>query len=133
MTICTESRTCLFGEVVSRTMQCNDAGQIADECWRAIPDHFPHVELDAIVIMPNHVHGIIVIGDAALVAMDNVEAPVDERAPGEVGAPVDVGAKNLSAPLSAPRVVILRGGAQRLRITNQDDNACKSGGNLRYT
>ena len=41
----------------------NDLGKIADECWRAIPEHFPFVELGAYVIMPNHVHGIIVITD----------------------------------------------------------------------
>ena len=44
-------------------MQLNDMGLIADECWRAIPEHFPNVELGAYVIMPNHVHGIIVITD----------------------------------------------------------------------
>lgn len=41
----------------------NDFGNIADECWRAIPEHFPFVELGAHVIMPNHVHGIIQITD----------------------------------------------------------------------
>jgi REP element-mobilizing transposase RayT len=44
-------------------MQRNEWGQIAWDCWQAIPDHFPHVELDAYVVMPNHVHGIIVITD----------------------------------------------------------------------
>jgi REP element-mobilizing transposase RayT len=38
-------------------------GQIAEEHWRLIPEHFPHVELGAYVVMPNHVHGIIVIHD----------------------------------------------------------------------
>jgi len=42
-------------------MILNDLGKIADECWRAIPEHFPFVETGACVIMPNHVHGIIVI------------------------------------------------------------------------
>ena len=42
-------------------MILSDLGKIADECWRAIPDHFPLVELGAYVVMPNHVHGIIVI------------------------------------------------------------------------
>lgn len=36
-------------------------GRIAEEHWRAIPDHFPQVELGAFVIMPNHIHGIIII------------------------------------------------------------------------
>ena len=44
-------------------MRLNEAGQIAEACWLAIPEHFPHVELDAFVVMPNHVHGIIVIAD----------------------------------------------------------------------
>jgi REP element-mobilizing transposase RayT len=39
----------------------NDFGKIADECWRAIPEHFLNVELGAHMIMPNHVHGVIVI------------------------------------------------------------------------
>ena len=42
-------------------MQLNDAGSVAEACWLAIPEHFLFVELDAFVIMPNHIHGIIVI------------------------------------------------------------------------
>lgn len=36
-------------------------GAVADECWRAIPGHYPNVRLDAFVIMPNHVHGVLVV------------------------------------------------------------------------
>jgi len=61
VTIVTYHRDCLFGEIVNDEMILNDFGKIADECWRAIPDHFLFVELGAYVIMPNHVHGIIVI------------------------------------------------------------------------
>lgn len=61
VTLVTYQRDCLFGEIRDATMFLNDFGKIADECWRAIPDHFPFVELGAHVIMPNHVHGIIVI------------------------------------------------------------------------
>ena len=61
VTIVTHQRNCLFGEVVNGEMVLNDFGKIAAECWRAIPDHFPLVELGAYVVMPNHVHGIIVI------------------------------------------------------------------------
>jgi len=68
VTICVHNRTCLFGDVLDNRMQLNDAGQIAKECWRAIPGHFRHVELDAFVIMPNHSHGILCIGDDAFVA-----------------------------------------------------------------
>jgi putative transposase len=61
VTICTRERESLFGHVVNSEMRLNDAGEIARRCWEDIPDHFPLVELDGFVIMPNHVHGIIVI------------------------------------------------------------------------
>ena len=61
VTVVTYHRDRLFGEVVNEEMVLNDFGKIADNCWRAIPEHFPLVELGAYVIMPNHVHGIIVI------------------------------------------------------------------------
>lgn len=70
VTIVTYHRDCLFGAVVNQEMTLSDFGKIADECWRTIPDHFANVELGSYVIMPNHVHGIIVITnqrrDAAL-------------------------------------------------------------------
>ena len=61
VTIVTYHRDPLFGEIVNEEMVLNEFGKIADECWRAIPEHFPFVELGAHVVMPNHVHGIIVI------------------------------------------------------------------------
>jgi putative transposase len=61
VTICTRERECLFGHVMNGEMRLNDAGQIARRCWEGILDHFPFIELDSFVIMPNHVHGIIVI------------------------------------------------------------------------
>jgi REP element-mobilizing transposase RayT len=61
VTICTRERESLFGYVVNGEMLLNEAGETARRCWEDIPDHFPLVELDAFVIMPNHVHGIIVI------------------------------------------------------------------------
>lgn len=61
VTICTQNRACLFGEVVGGDLRLNDAGTIARQCWLEIPIHFPNTELDEFVIMPNHVHGIIVL------------------------------------------------------------------------
>jgi len=63
VTMVTYQRDFLFGEIVEEEMKLNEFGKIADECWLAIPDHFDHVELGAYVIMPNHVHGIIIIND----------------------------------------------------------------------
>jgi len=61
VTICTHDRLCLFGEVVEGQMKLNPFGEIAFSCWQEIPRHFGTVELDAFVVMPNHVHGIVVI------------------------------------------------------------------------
>ena len=61
ITICTRDRACLFGEVVDGEMRLNEYGRIARRCWEEIPLHFPHAELDAFVVMPNHVHGIVIL------------------------------------------------------------------------
>lgn len=61
VTICTEGRRRLFGTVINGRMALNDAGRAAARCWREIPNHFPNVALDEWVVMPDHVHGIIVI------------------------------------------------------------------------
>ena len=63
ITIVTQQRTCLFGNIIDGALALNDYGRIADKCWRAISEHFPHVELGEYVVMPNHIHGIIVIHD----------------------------------------------------------------------
>ena len=57
----TIQRENLFGEIVEGEMRLNTSGKIVTDCWCAIPAHFPHVELGAFVVMPDHVHGILVI------------------------------------------------------------------------
>ena len=66
VTICTLDRACLFGEIMQGEMWLNDCGRVAEKCWLDIPSHFPHVELDAFVIMPNHIHGILWIVETPL-------------------------------------------------------------------
>jgi REP element-mobilizing transposase RayT len=61
VTICTKNRECFFGEVVDGRMELSPIGHIANSCWYEIPKHFPFVELGTHVIMPDHVHGIIII------------------------------------------------------------------------
>src|SRR5436853_6579273 len=61
VTICTYQRTCSLGSVQDDSMALSPSGQIVDECWRSLPQHFPCIELDAFVVMPNHLHGIIVL------------------------------------------------------------------------
>lgn len=63
VTICTQGRICLFGDVVNDQMELNDAGRLMESAWLDLPNRFPAIELDEFVVMPNHMHGIIVITD----------------------------------------------------------------------
>ena len=67
VTICAQNRIYYFGEVEEAQMRLSDIGNIATDCWRAIPEHFHNTTLDEFVVMPNHIHGIVVIvGNADL-------------------------------------------------------------------
>jgi REP-associated tyrosine transposase len=68
VTICTQNRECLFGKVVDGEMVLNDAGQITQEIWNGLPGRFPTVELDQSVVMPNHIHGILILVGAQFIA-----------------------------------------------------------------
>jgi putative transposase len=61
VTICTRDKLCFFGDAIAGQIQLSEIGEIAQKFWEEIPSHFKHTYLDAYVIMPNHVHGIIVI------------------------------------------------------------------------
>ncbi len=63
VTICTHERECLFGDVVDEVVRLNGLGEVVQQTWDALPDHFAHVESDQFVIMPNHVHGVVVLMD----------------------------------------------------------------------
>ncbi len=93
VTICTNSRIHYFGNIVetqnlaSRThpnipsqhqMELSEIGKIANQNWISIPEYFPFVKLGNHIIMPNHVHGIIII-----------DKPVDESIDASVGEHVD--------------------------------------------
>jgi REP element-mobilizing transposase RayT len=70
LTICTHQRQCLFGEIVDREMQLNQFGNIASKFWQEIPAHFSKIELDGFVVMPNHIHGILVMNNDEKNAID---------------------------------------------------------------
>ena len=69
VTICVQGFECLLGEVADWQMHPNAWGQIVEEAWPVLSQRFPHIELDACVVMPNHFHAIIGI----------VEAPPEEN------------------------------------------------------
>ena len=59
VTICVEGHVCRFGTVQSGRVRLSPEGRVARDCWLALPDHFDRAVLDAFVVMPNHVHGIV--------------------------------------------------------------------------
>jgi putative transposase len=63
VTVCVRGRECMLGQVIDDQMVLNEAGRIVDAAWRDLPNHYPQVGLDAFVVMPNHVHGIIVLNE----------------------------------------------------------------------
>jgi len=61
ITICTHNRIHYFGEIENGAMQLSHVGVIADTLWHEIPHHAKNVELGAFVVMPNHIHGILIL------------------------------------------------------------------------
>jgi len=59
VTVCTQGRACLFGDVVNGEMRVNELGEIVNNEWLRTEQIRPHVELDEFIVMPNHIHAII--------------------------------------------------------------------------
>ncbi|MBC7232147.1 MAG: hypothetical protein H5T68_02740 [Chloroflexi bacterium] len=93
VTICANHRKCLFGEVVDGEMRMNDAGRMIEKWWLELNRAFPNMETDEYVVMPNHVHGIVVI-----VGPDHVGADL-RVCPDAMGA--HHGGAHIGAPLPA--------------------------------
>lgn len=67
ITICTQGRACYFGNIDEQKMVLNNSGQIAENIWFHITKQFPYVALGDFVVMPNHVHGILMINKPDIV------------------------------------------------------------------
>jgi REP element-mobilizing transposase RayT len=61
VTICTHERLCTLGAVENGSIALSPAGVLVHEVWQSIPRRFSGTRLDAFVVMPNHVHGVVVI------------------------------------------------------------------------
>jgi REP element-mobilizing transposase RayT len=77
VTICALRKQEYFGNISDSEMVLNEFGQIVQEVWNEMPHHFSEVTLDAFVVMPNHVHGIIVIheSDNGRMTLRNIAGP----------------------------------------------------------
>ncbi len=98
VTICTYQRVHLFGDVVNGEMKLSSIGQIAENLWLALSGHHPNIVLDAHIVMPNHMHGIIFITDQ----QDPSQIPVGRRpASSAASLPQKHSKGNLAGTLSA--------------------------------
>lgn len=91
VTICTDDKKHLFGKIVDNEMHLNAAGEAAQKCWLEIPEHYPNVKSDVSVVMPNHIHGILIIEESTNARAQNI-VPLRNQfqkiASGSVGAVV---------------------------------------------
>jgi REP element-mobilizing transposase RayT len=72
ITICTQKRIHFLGDIVNQQMQLSHVGIIADVLWHQIPHHTKNIELGSFVVMPNHIHGILILnGDDNIHKTDN--------------------------------------------------------------
>jgi REP element-mobilizing transposase RayT len=85
VTICTENRECLFGIIEDAQMEMSDAGNMVQNVWHELPGRFSEIHIDEFIIMPNHIHGIIILNvgaplvGALFPASDNAKARAGTR------------------------------------------------------
>jgi REP element-mobilizing transposase RayT len=84
ITICTQNRECLFGDIEDGYMRLNAQGRIVCEAWYDLPNHYDHVKLDKFVIMPNHFHGVVILNRDATVGAGFKPAPTTRHAVPEI-------------------------------------------------
>ncbi|MDX2129777.1 MAG: transposase [Chloroherpetonaceae bacterium] len=93
--MCTHNRESLFGKVVKKEMVLNEFGKIVEFTWHDLPNHNSNIQLDEFIIMPNHIHGIIII-----VGAGSKPAPIDPVGAGSEPAPTMV-----PAPKPLPEII----------------------------
>jgi len=77
VTMVTQDRACLFGEVVDGEVRLSDAGQMVWVVWSELPAHYPGVDINMFIVMPNHVHGIVVLTGTGRVGAGPRACPID--------------------------------------------------------
>lgn len=113
VTICTQDRACLLGEVVGGRMRLNEAGQMVAALWDGLAARFPSVEIDQFVVMPNHLHGVLILdADAGGATTDRATTRVAPTDSGLVGAPLVGAPVTNGGPVGAPLV------GARIRLGN---------------
>jgi putative transposase len=99
VTICTQNRVCLLGDLVGEEFRPSDAGRMIQAVWDEMSGRYPGIETDAFVIMPNHIHGIIVLVESGpIVGAGPRACPDHGQTPKRIGQPQGVAPTGLSFP-----------------------------------
>lgn len=61
VTVCTRNRKCILGDIQNSNVVLNEIGQIVERTWIQLPSYFKTIDIDKFVVMPNHIHGIIML------------------------------------------------------------------------
>jgi len=77
ITICIHNRECLLGEIKNDKTIVNTLGRIVEDKWNNIPKHFKQARLDEFVVMPNHIHGILILMDRKNVGAKHSKTPAN--------------------------------------------------------
>jgi putative transposase len=105
ITICTKNKIRYFGKIDNGKMILSETGQIAEKFWREIPDHFPNIKLDEFIIMPDHIHGILIINQDYFVQAPKLGASTDSTkiiSPGKLLKAPNLGASTDSTKIISP-------------------------------
>ncbi len=76
-------RECLFGEVLGGRMRLNAQGELVKQVWEELPHHYVGVALDAFVVMPNHIHGLVALEAPVGAGLRPAQPLRDDQSPGE--------------------------------------------------
>jgi REP element-mobilizing transposase RayT len=120
VTLVAHERSDFFGEVVEDVMRLNHAGKIAGAEWQRLATRFPNLRLDAYIIMPNHLHGILIITEQPLEAR-----PITPGASGDIAFPatrnfdIAKGSSKLAPQGPAPASIGAMIGQFKSRVTKR--------------
>ena len=122
VTICIQNREHYFGEIDDGKMQLSETGKMVHWFWFEIPNHFPFVQLGEFVVMPSHVHGIIIIDKATHLGNNDFVVTIVDGVIGGVGD----GAIVETPKLGVSTVAANDDTANDVTINNPPDNNCKT-------
>jgi putative transposase len=124
ITIVTDQRVCLFGDISNDQINLTPFGIVAQREWMHLPGRFQNLQFDAFVIMPNHLHGIMLLAEPGTVGDSIPEiASIHHRAPTQTGPSEAFGRP---VPSSIPTMVRSYKAAVTVRINHLQNTTQKS-------